>query len=80
MKSTIAAIGLAIGLSFATIGIAYASPAYPTTRCSEAKAALVSLQKQADAATGPVKQAFVTMIYGLTPQVNRLCSPTSAPG
>lgn len=74
MKSTIVAIGLAIGLSFATVGIADASPASPTTRCSDAKTALMNLQKQADDPNNKaVRPGFLLMIAGLQPQVTRLC-------
>lgn len=51
MKTTIAAIGLAIGLSFATIGIADASTASPSRQCVDARTALDNLQKQAAKAT-----------------------------
>lgn len=75
MKSTIAAIGLAISLSFATVGIADASPAAPTTRCSDAKAALLKLQAAAAAAKAgsATQRGLQAMVDGLTPQVNRLC-------
>ena len=75
MKKTIAAIGLAIGLSFVGTGIAGASVTPTSQQCAQARAALASLQKQADAEQNPTrKEILKRTITGATPAVNSQCS------
>lgn len=74
MKKTIAAIGLAIGLSLAGAGIADASTTATPQRCAQARTALANLQKQADTETNPArKEALRRMIAGATLAVNSQC-------
>lgn len=78
MKKKIAAIGLAIGLSFAGAGIAGASATPAEKRCEEAKAALVSLQEKANRETNLVrKEILLKMIAGAAPAVESQCNPPS---
>jgi len=74
MKKTIAAIGLAIGLSFAGTGIADASAAPTAQQCAQAKAALVNLKKQAAVEKNQVrKEILLRMVAGTAPVVNSQC-------
>lgn len=73
MKKAIAAISLAIGLSFTGAGIADASTV-PSQKCAQAKTALENLQKQADAERNLVrKEILLRMIAGARPAVNSQC-------
>lgn len=74
MKKIIAAIGLAIGLSFVGTGVADASTASTTDRCAEARAALARLESQAAGERNPVRKAILLrMIAGARPAVDSQC-------
>lgn len=78
MKKTIAAIGLAIGLSFAGAGIADASVTPAEKRCAQAEAALAELQKKAADEKNPVRrEILLKMVDGAAPAVKSQCDPPS---
>ncbi len=82
MRKSIIIMAMAIGLSFAGVGIADATPTTDSQQCTQARTALDKLQNQANAEKRKdVKAALNTIIGSLTTQVNRLCStPYSTSG
>jgi hypothetical protein len=81
MRKSIIIIAMALGLSFAGVGIADATSTADSQQCTQARTALVKLQAKAETASSEIKAVLSGIVANLTTQVNRVCgTPNPNPG